>query len=300
MSAPPQPTVSPFRNNVLAGKVALITGGGSGIGYEITRQLGLHGAKVVITGRRQQVLTDSCEALAAEGIAALGVQGDVRKADDCERWVHEAVGRFGRLDILVNCAAGNFLAAAEELSANGFRTVMEIDTLGTFTASRAAFPALRSAGGGAVINISATLHYGATWWQAHASAAKAAVDSLTRSLAVEWGAFGIRVNGIAPGPIGGTAGLQKLAGVNGGEEAVNKAVAACIPVGHVGARWDIAIAAVFLASPAARFISGDTLVVDGAAWLWRPPAVPRGAVSRASRGAEAASRATGLGGKAKL
>ncbi|CAL8464691.1 g4226 [Coccomyxa elongata] len=292
MSLPP-PKVSPFRTDILAGQVALITGGGSGIGLEITRQLGLHGASVAISGRRQQVLDGAVAALRDDGITAIGVQGDVRKAADCERWVQEATTRFGRLDILVNCAAGNFLASAEELSVNGFRTVMEIDAIGTFATSRAAFPALQ-ARGGSIINISATLHYGATWWQAHASAAKAAVDSLTRSLAVEWGVFGVRVNGIAPGPTGGTAGVQKLAGVDASEEEVNELVASTIPIGRVGSKWDIAIAAVFLCSSAARHITGDTLVVDGAAWMWRQPVVSRGMVSKASRGVEAKSRAVGL------
>ncbi|BDA49426.1 Peroxisomal 2,4-dienoyl-CoA reductase [Coccomyxa sp. Obi] len=292
MSLPP-PHVSPFRTDILAGQVALITGGGSGIGLEITRQLGLHGASVAISGRRQQVLDGAVAALQEEGISAIGLQGDVRKAADCERWVQETTARFGRLDILVNCAAGNFLASAEELSVNGFRTVMEIDTIGTFATSRAAFPALR-ARGGSIINISATLHYGATWWQAHASAAKAAVDSLTRSLAVEWGEFGVRVNGIAPGPTGGTAGVQKLAGVDASEEEVNELVASTIPIGRVGSKWDIAIAAVFLCSSAARHITGDTLVVDGAAWMWRQPVVSREMVSKASRGVEAKSRAVGL------
>jgi 2,4-dienoyl-CoA reductase [(3E)-enoyl-CoA-producing], peroxisomal len=105
------------------------------------------------------------------------------------------------LNIVVNCAAGNFLATAEELSSGGFRSVMEIDALGTFNMSRAAHGALSKAKNACIINISATLHYGATWWQVHASAAKAAIDSMTRTLALEWGSAGIRVNGVAPGPI---------------------------------------------------------------------------------------------------
>ncbi|CAK0787667.1 hypothetical protein CVIRNUC_010889 [Coccomyxa viridis] len=285
---------SPFKLDILKGQVALITGGGSGIGFEISRQLGLHGAAVAVTGRRQPVLDSAVEALTSEGIKAIGVQGDVRKSQDCERWLKETCDRLGGLDILINCAAGNFLASAEEISVNGFRTVMEIDTIGTFAMSRAAFPLLRQRGGGRIVNISATLHYGATWWQAHASAAKAAVDSLTRSLALEWGTFGVCVNGIAPGPTGGTAGLSKLAGVDASEEAVNEAVAQMVPIGKVGAKWDIAITAVFLCSSAARHLTGDTLVVDGGAWMWREPAVPREAVSKASRGVEARSRSLGV------
>lgn len=136
-----------------------------------------------------------------EGITAIGCQGDVRKIDDCARWVTTCVETYGSLNIVVNCAAGNFLATAEELSSGGFRSVMEIDALGTFNMSRAAHSALSKAKNASIINISATLHYGASWWQVHASAAKAAVDSITRTLAMEWGSAGIRVNGVAPGPI---------------------------------------------------------------------------------------------------
>jgi 2,4-dienoyl-CoA reductase [(3E)-enoyl-CoA-producing], peroxisomal len=147
------------------------------------------------------VLDEAVESLKQDGIKAMGFQGDVRQIGDCERWAADCVKSFGSLNILVNCAAGNFLATAEELSSGGFRSVMEIDALGTFNMSRAAHDALSKAKNACIINISATLHYGATWWQVHASAAKAAVDSITRTLALEWGSAGIRVNAVAPGPI---------------------------------------------------------------------------------------------------
>ena len=189
---------------------------------------------------------------------------------------------------------------------------MEIDAGGTFNASRAAHAALRRAGGSgsssstspsspstrvgaAVVNVSATLHYGATWWQAHASAAKAAVDSLTRTLALEWGSSNIRVNGVAPGPVAGTAGLAKLA--PGGPEKLAAMLSERVPLGRPARAADIALAVVFLAAPAASgYVNGHTMVVDGGEWMWRPPLVGRA-------GVEAASRGVGLAGgpaRAKL
>jgi len=276
---------SPFHPECLRGRRALVTGGGSGIGREIARQLGLHGARVALQGRREAVLQQAVEDFSREGIDVMAAQGDVRSPEDAERVLAAVSSRFGGLDILINCAAGNFLATPEELNTKGFKTVMDIDAVGTFNMSRAAFPHLKAAGSSLILNVSATLHYGATWYQVHASAAKAAVDSMTRSLGMEWGQFGVRVVGVAPGPIRGTAGMSKLA--PGFEEMV----AQTIPLQRMGERWDIAMAAVYLASSAGRFVTGETLVVDGAAWMWKPNPIPREMISKASRGVEKKSRA---------
>ncbi|KAI5061029.1 hypothetical protein GOP47_0023534 [Adiantum capillus-veneris] len=297
---------SPFREGILRGQVALVTGGGSGIGFEVARQLGLHGSSLVLMGRRLWVLQRAAQTLRELHVQVEVVQGEVRSSDDANKAVKVALSSFGRLDILVNSAAGNFLAPAEVLAPKGFRTVIEIDTIGTFNMCHASFSALRKDGegkdskkgqGGVIINISATLHYGATWYQAHASAAKAAIDSLTRSLCLEWGPeYGIRVNGIAPGPVDNTAGALKL-GVSNTAERPD--LAAKIPIGRLGTTWDIAMAAVFLASNAGSWISGETLVVDGGHWLYKPASISRKDVVMASRSVEQKSRDTGIPDSAK-
>lgn len=162
---------------------------------------------------------------------------------------------------------------------NGFRTVMEIDAMGVFIMCKSAFEALKSSGKGVVLNISTTFHYGATWYQTHACAAKAAIDSITRQLGLEWGTYGIRVNGIAPGPIQDTPGFVKL---NGPTQP--------IPLGRTGTTRDIGMTALFLCSSAASFISGETVVVDGATWLWHPPPVDREKVKQMATKVEKSSR----------
>lgn len=204
------------------------------------------------------------------------------------------VGSTGRLDILVNCAAGNFLVGAEDLKPKGFKTVLEIDTIGTFNMCHASHSYLAKAksngGGGCIVNISATLQYGATWYQCHASAAKSAIDSLTRSLALEWGRDAIRVVGIAPGPIADTPGTAKLApGMDG--EVIEEMIAEGIPLGRMGRGVDIGMAVVFVCCESAGgYITGDTLVVDGGQWLYKPPMVPRDMVAELSRNVEKKSR----------
>lgn len=198
------------------------------------------------------------------------------------------------MNVIINNAAGNFLAPAEDLKPKGFQTVMEIDALGVFTMCHAAFPHLKKAGDAVIINTSATLHHGATWFQVHASAAKAAIDSLTRTLALEWGEFGIKVVGIAPGPIADTAGLTKLGG-----DIAQEAIAQYVPLGRLGTKWDIAMTAVFICSSAGSYVTGDTIVVDGAQRLWRPSPAPRDMIASFARGVEKKSRDTGLS-KSKL
>mmetsp|Transcript_22587 Transcript_22587/g.54570 ORF Transcript_22587/g.54570 Transcript_22587/m.54570 type:complete len:303 (+) Transcript_22587:120-1028(+) len=288
------PLSSPFRPDALAGKVAIVTGGGSGICFEITKQLLLHGcAAAVICGRRENFLQKaSAELTAVSGKTCAYRVCDVRDADACQAVVGYTMSTFGRVDILVNGAAGNFLAEAKSLSPKGFKTVMDIDAQGTYNMSHSVYPAMSKGGnGGAIINISMTLHYGATWYQAHASAAKSAIDSLTRSLALEWGCDKIRVNGIAPGPIANTPGTAKLAPGFSSHD-MEDMIKEGVPMGRLGTGFDIGMAAVFLACDGSgSYVSGDVLVVDGAEWLYKPPMVPREMVAELSRKVEAKSRA---------
>ncbi len=255
-----------FRDDVLAGHVALVTGGGTGICRGIAQAFARFGADVCIVSRKQDVLENTAAELsAATGRTVLGVAADVREPDAIGRAVAAVVEKFGKLDTLVNGAAGNFLAPAAGLSPNGFRTVIDIDLAGTFNASRAAFEHLRASGTGLVLNISATLHYHGTPLQAHASAAKAGVDALTKNFAVEWGQFGIRSCGIAPGPIGDTEGMRRLAP---GE--IAKKATQFIPARRFGTIDEIAAAAVYLRSPAAAYVTGHVLVVDGGQCISTP------------------------------
>ncbi|MBK6750628.1 MAG: SDR family oxidoreductase [Pyrinomonadaceae bacterium] len=250
-----------FADNILQGKVAFVTGGGTGITGGVARAFAEHGAKLAITSRK----TENLEAMKAE-VEAFGGEcftyaADVRDYDAVEKAIAAAAEHFGQIDIVVNGAAGNFLCAADQLSANGFGTVVDIDTKGTFNVCRAAFEELRKSKG-QILNISATLHYLATPMQIHVSAAKAGVDAITRNLSVEWGRHGIRVNGIAPGPIEDTEGMKRLLMPELKEKLTRK-----IPLQRFGRIADIENAALFLTSDAANYINGVTLVVDGGQWL---------------------------------
>lgn len=250
---------SVFREDCLEGRVAFVTGGGSGICKGIARAFMAHGAKVAIVGRKQERLDETAQELEAEtGGECLPVSADVREPQAVEAALDACIERFGKLDLVVNGAAGNFLAPAAQLSYNGFRTVLEIDAIGTYNVSRASFDKALQAGGGVILNISATLHHGATPLQVHASAAKAAVDSITRSLATEWGSLGIRVVGIAPGPIADTEGMARLAPPD-----IKKRMTKGIPLGRFGRIDEIANVAVFLVSDAGSLITGDTVIADG-------------------------------------
>lgn len=250
-----------FSDGILNERVALVTGGGTGITGGVARALAEAGARVVLVSRKMEHLQPAADAINEAGGKAFAVAADVRNPEDVQKAVDATVQQFGKVDIVVNGAAGNFLCAAEELSPNGFGTVVDIDLKGTFNVCRAAFAELKK-NHGQILNISATLHYLGTPMQIHVSAAKAGVDALTRNLAVEWGRHGIRVNAIAPGPIGDTEGMKRLV-----PEPIKEKLRQRIPLGRFGEIADIERAAVFLCSDAASYINGTVLVVDGGHWL---------------------------------
>lgn len=250
-----------FSDGILNERVAFVTGGGTGITGGVARALAEAGACVVLVSRKMEHLQPAADAINQAGGQAFAVAADVRNPEDVEKAVAATVQQFGKVDIVVNGAAGNFLCAAEELSPNGFGTVVDIDLKGTFNVCRAAFAELKK-NRGQILNISATLHYLGTPMQLHVSAAKAGVDALTRNLAVEWGRYGIRVNAIAPGPIGDTEGMKRLV-----PEPIKEKLRQRIPLGRFGEIADIEKAAVFLCSDAAAYINGTVLVVDGGHWL---------------------------------
>jgi len=256
-----------FVDGLLSGRVAFITGGGTGITGGVARALAEAGANVALVSRRLEHLEPAAKAIndarrANPGMGeAFPVVADVRNFEQIEEALLATSVRFGKVDIVVNGAAGNFLSPAETLSPNGFGTVVDIDLKGTFNVCRAAFAQLKEHKG-QILNISATLHYLGTPMQLHVSAAKAGVDALTRNLAVEWGRYGIRVNGIAPGPIEDTEGMKRLV-----PELIKEKLRKNIPLGRFGRISDIEKAALFLCSDAASFINGAMLVVDGGQWL---------------------------------
>ena len=243
-------------------KTVFVAGGSSGINFAIADAFAAKGAKVAIASRSAERVEAAVDELKKHGGDVAGFAADVRDPaaiEDALRGVH---ARFGDIDVLISGAAGNFIAPALGMSPNGFRTVVEIDLLGTFNVLRQAHQFLRRPGA-SVINISAPQAYNPTMFQAHVCAAKAGVDMLTRVLAMEWGGDGIRVNSIVPGPIGDTEGIRRLAPT----EETRRAMVATIPLGRFGTTQEIADMALVLSSSLGSFVTGAVIPVDGGSSL---------------------------------
>jgi NAD(P)-dependent dehydrogenase (short-subunit alcohol dehydrogenase family) len=239
-------------------KSVVVIGGTSGINRGIAETFAKHGAKVAVASRSQDKVDDTVAALQALGAEAMGFAADVREYDVIEDGLQLVRDRFGELDVVVSGAAGNFPSLANDLLPKGFKSVMDIDLLGTFHVMRAVFPHLRKPGA-SVINISAPQAFLPTKAQIHVGAAKAGVDMITRTLALEWGAHGVRVNSVVPGPIDGTEGMRRLAPT----EEIRRLTIDSVPLRRMGLPEDIGNACLFLASEMGSYVSGAILPVDG-------------------------------------
>jgi len=238
-------------------KTVFVTGGGSGINLGVARNFAALGAKVAICGRTQAKLDAAAEELRALGAQVCAVAADVRDIAALDAALARSAEELGPVDVLVCGAAGNFLAPAERLSANGFKSVIDIDLLGAFNSARAAFEQLRRTRG-SVTFISAGMAYMPHAFQAHVGAAKAGIDMLMKNLAIEWGPHGIRCNSIVPGPIEGTEGMKRLL-----EPAQRDLFLGSVPLRRMGTVDEIGQVAVFLASPLGSYVTGCVVVCDG-------------------------------------
>jgi len=246
-----------FAKDIYKGKTVFVTGGGSGINLGVAKNFAALGANIAICGRTQEKLDAAGEELRALGAKVCPVAADVRDIAALQAAFARSKAELGPMDVLVCGAAGNFVVPADKLSANGFKTVIDIDLLGSFNASSAAFDQLKETKG-TIIYISAGMAYMPHAFQVHVGAAKAGIDMMMRNLALEWGHHGIRANSIVPGPIEGTEGMKRLSS----PEAKATLIAA-VPMRRMGSVDDVGQTAVFLASPLASYISGCVVVCDG-------------------------------------
>lgn len=241
-------------------KTVAVIGGTSGINRGIAERFAAAGARVAVASRSQDKVDDTVAALKERGAAqAMGIAFDVRDPDAVAAGFKQIHESFGDLDVLVSGAAGNFPALAAEMSVNAFKTVIDIDLMGTIHVMKAAYPFLTRPGA-SIISISAPQSYLPYEGQSHVCAAKAGVDQITRTLSMEWGLEGIRINSVVPGFIDGTEGAKRLAP----SPEVLKGLTRSIPLGRLGDCDDVANACLFLGSDMASYISGTVLAVDGA------------------------------------
>ena len=253
-----------FSPTLLQDHVVIVTGGGTGIGLAIARRLGELGARVAIASRNSENIERGTAELRHAGLDPLAIQVDVRNPEQVDEMVMRTVKHFGRIDILVNNAAGNFICRAEELSPNGWNAVVGIVLNGSFFCSRAVGRhMIARGGGGSIVSILANYVRTGSPGTIHSAAAKAGVLAMTRTLAVEWVRHNIRVNAIAPGPIESPGAAKQLWST---PEAIER-VGNSVPLRRWGQPSEVADAVAFLVSPLAGFITGEDLTIDGGAWL---------------------------------
>jgi len=252
-----------FADGILHDKVVLVTGGGTGIGRGIALGMAGYGAHLVLASRHVDHLRAVAHEAQAQGVQAFPVRTDVREPAQVQALIQVALDTFGRIDVLVNNAAGSFLSAARKLTYKGWHSVVDTTLNGTFYCSHAVGRQMIEQGGGKIINITATLHFKGSPGLVAPTAAKAGVEALTKTLALEWAKFNILVNAIAPGPVYTPGSDSNLWSNTTFHDMVKRGV----PLGRFGTAEDIANMAIFLASPAGDYITGATMVVDGGEWL---------------------------------
>ena len=251
-----------FRPGLLKNKVAFIAGASSGINLRIAQRLAAAGAKLALMSRSEEKIAQAANSILAEGGEAIGLAADVRDYDAVENALRIAKETYGEIDIVVSGAAGNFVAPALGMSANGFKTVVDIDLNGTFNVLRASFQFLRKPGA-SLISITAPQAVQPAIYQAHVCSAKAGINMLTKCLAMEWGPAGVRVNAVSPGPIADTEGMKRLSPTAEAEARIKSSLA----LRDYGRKDDIADTCIFLCSQAARYITGTIIDCDGGARL---------------------------------
>ena len=253
-----------FESGLLKGKSIIVTGGGTGLGKSMATRFAELGADLVITSRRQNVIDETAEALRQYGGKVLTVACDVRDPDQVQNMVDHTVNEFGKIDILLNNAAGNFISPTEDLSPNAFKTVVDIVLNGTFNCTQAAGKVMRKNKGGVILNIVTTYAWTGSGYVVPSACAKAGVLAMTRSLAVEWAKYDIRTVAIAPGPFPTEGAWSRLAppGLGIKKKMINR-----IPLKRVGEHHELANLASYLVSDQAGYINGEVVTIDGGEWL---------------------------------
>jgi NAD(P)-dependent dehydrogenase (short-subunit alcohol dehydrogenase family) len=251
-----------FKDDCCAGMTVFVAGGSSGINLGIAQRFAELGAKIALLSRSQDRVAAAAATITGAGGRAVGIEADVRDYAAVDAAYRQTRDLYGAIDVVISGAAGNFLSPVVGMSANAFKTVVDIDLLGTFNVLRASYDYIRKPGA-SLISITAGQGERAMMFQAHACAAKAGVNLLTQTLAMEWGPAGVRVNGISPGPIGDTEGMKRLAP----DPAHEGRLKGRIPLRDYGTKRDIADVAVFLSSANAKYITGAIIDCDGGSIL---------------------------------
>lgn len=255
-----------FQPDLLAGKVAYVAGGTRGMNLAIAKRFAEYGASVAVMSRSEERCADAAAQIAALGGESMGLPADVRDYDRVEETMRQAAERFGGLDIVVAGQAGNFYAPALGMSTKGFQTIIDIDLVGTFNVFRASYQFLNRPGA-SLMAITAPEAVRPLHFQAHVCAAKAGVNMLLKVLALEWGSTGVRVNGISPGPIEGSWGMDNVVAVT---PEMREKIARAMPLRRWGTESEVADAALFLSSEASSYVTGTVLDADGGAAIASP------------------------------